>query len=124
MSEQLAVVLDRVAELVARGPCVRAAAKDRDGHTVPISASTAVCWCPVGALMKVTRGIAWGNSLYIDVYEALTSMAQAAGYTSVESFADNRPHTEVLAAVRQLAQDVRTLGTAFEQPRTFEGATS
>lgn len=107
---QLAQDLDTVTELVARGPCVRAAARTGAGSACASSHPESHYFCPMGAAMVVTKvgdNAPDHHMRYMDVMDALH---HELGFgVSIAVYSDTRPHAEVVALCRRAAARARGL---------------
>jgi hypothetical protein len=104
---RLAQDLDAVTDLVARGPCVRAAAKTPSGSSCAIDHPGAYYYCPQGAALLFTRNVPDGNLRYHDIMDALHY--ELGPYTSVAVWADRHSHAEVVGPCRRAATRARGL---------------
>ena len=102
---RLAQDFDAAAELVALRPCIGAAALDADGHIVAATSPKAVCWCPQGAAMKVTRFHPDGDDRHWEIMEALHF--ELGDYMAISVWADTHPWDEVVGLCRRAAQRAR-----------------
>lgn len=94
-----AEILRAARDLIANPLCWTqgAFARDSAGNSIMWEAPDAVCWCAVGAVMRVTDEsykTGPGASAYLAAYRALTNAALPKH--SVEAFNDNSPHIQVL----------------------------
>ena len=54
---QAAHLLTEARALIERGWTQGASARDKNGDVVSVASVRAVCWCPLGAIRSVTRGL-------------------------------------------------------------------
>lgn len=103
----LADVIEQIADLVAQGRCVGAAARDADGRTVAVLSKLAVCFCPAGAARRATHGLQNGDTLQLLAYERMDDYAYAQRRSCLPTWNDSTPHADVVAAIRELARAER-----------------
>lgn len=107
LNVQLAQDLDAVTELVERGPCVRAAARDRRGNPCPVSHDDAYYFCPMGAAMVITRGEPDGDMRYLDLMDALQH--ELGEHMSLPSWADRHKPADIVGLCQRAARRARGL---------------
>ena len=64
---QTAHLLTEARALIERGWTQGASARNKSGHVVAAIAVRAVCWCPLGAIRRVTYGLHHAASLELDL---------------------------------------------------------
>lgn len=104
MSQEIAAVLRRAAELIAEPEkwCQGDHARDRFLNPCLPSSDKAQCWCMLGAIVRAA------DTIDSNLYRAADAIAEhLGGYkrTSIGRWNDNpsRTHAEVLAALRAAA---------------------
>lgn len=102
----LAIDLDAVTELVERGPCVRAAARNASGNPVPVASPDAWTFCPMGAAIFITRGQPDGDARFVEIIDALGQEINSPT-VCVQSWADTHSHAELVALCRRATLHAR-----------------
>jgi hypothetical protein len=102
MTASVADILRQAADLIEpKGAWTKhAMAREIGGRHVPVESTTAVCWCAVGAIVRLAPGYA-ANQLYCDAIRAIER--QVGGPVPAFNDAAGRTQAEVVAALRAAA---------------------
>lgn len=97
----VAELLERAAEQVAKGWCQGHGAEDARGYSTRTDSPSAIRWCAIGAIDL--------HGVYPEVEQARQALCAVIGESSVAIWNDRagRTQAEVVAALRQAAERAR-----------------